>query len=190
MAQAAVAQVMFPLGLGGLEQQTKEAPVELAPLGPPTTAALGVVAQERSATTVVPPQEEMAGMVLRPQLLDRLSPGLVAGAAGQPTEEPLDQEDQVGAELGAQMGLEELPQRATQAVAAVAQERRRRVAQILVVREALASSSLNTQTHAQYPTPVVALHIRPQLLAALLSQPLLLAQAMSLGVSDGTLRIS
>jgi hypothetical protein len=131
-----VAQVMLLLGLGGLERKTKEAPVELAPLGLLTTEALGVVAQGRSATTVVPPQEETAGLVLRPQLLDRLSPGLVAGAAGQPTEEPLDQEAQAGAALEAQMGLQEIPQRSTQAVAAAAQERHRRVAQILVVRAA------------------------------------------------------
>jgi hypothetical protein len=51
-------------------------------------------------------------------------------------------------------------------------------------------SLLNTQTPSPFPTQVVALPIQPQLLAALLLQPLPLAQAMSLGVDNGTLRIS
>jgi hypothetical protein len=43
---------------------------------------------------------------------------------------------------------------------------------------------------AQFPILAAVLHIPLQLLVVLPLQPLLLAQAMFLGVNDGTLRIS
>jgi hypothetical protein len=43
---------------------------------------------------------------------------------------------------------------------------------------------------AQFQTLAAVLHIQLQLLVVLLLQHLLLAQAMFLGVNDGTLRIS